>query len=470
MLRCCYYLLALVCLLGMVIPENAEGQSAPVTDTSYLVVRNILVSGNKKTRTSIILREISTVPGDTIYLRDLANTLEERRKQLLNTSLFLNATANVKNWNGNEADLVFEVWERWYTFAYPIFKLADRNFNQWWVEKNHSLSRINLGVSGTQENLTGRNDELNAAIQFGYTQRFALQYNVPYIDKHFRHGLGIIASYNRNREVNDSTSNNKQQFFRKDDFLRQVYIIGLNYSYRRAINTRHQVFVNYNYEKIADSVAILNPNYLGKGRTNVRFIDITYRLTYIKADSWVYPLKGFRLQAEVGKKGLGPWNDVNDVHFRLNMAKYWQLRPKTFAALGIRSAAKLSNDQPYINQQALGYRDDYLRGLEYYVIDGTSFAILKSTLRQELISFKVKLPIVPKKFNTVPVRIFAKAFGDGGYAYNKFPGNSFLNNRFLYTGGIGLDIVSFYDTCLRIEYSFNQLGQKGLFLHTSVDM
>ncbi|MET3874898.1 MULTISPECIES: POTRA domain-containing protein [Chitinophaga] len=470
MLKCCYYLLALVCLLGIVIPENAEGQSAPVTDTSYLVVRNILVSGNKKTRTSIILREISTVPGDTIYLRDLANTLEERRKQLLNTSLFLNATANVKNWTGNEADLVFEVWERWYTFAYPIFKLADRNFNQWWVEKNHSLSRINLGVSGTQENLTGRNDELNAAIQFGYTQRFALQYNVPYIDKHFRHGLGIIASYNRNREVNDSTSNNKQQFFRKDDFLRQVYLVGLNYSYRRAINARHQVFVNYNYEKIADSVAIINPNYLGKGRTNVRFIDITYRFTYIKADSWVYPLKGFRLLAEVGKKGVGPWNDVDDVHFRLNMAKYWQLRPKTFAALGIRSAAKLSNDQPYINQQALGYRDDYLRGLEYYVIDGTSFAILKSTLRQELISFKVKLPIVPKKFNTVPVRIFAKAFGDGGYAYNKFPGNSFLNNRFLYTGGIGLDIVSFYDTCLRIEYSFNQLGQKGLFLHTSVDM
>ena len=184
----------------------------------------------------------------------------------------------------------------------------------------------------------------------------------------------------------------------------------------------------------------------------------------------MYPLKGFRILAEAGKKGIGSLNDVDDVHFRLNMAKYWQLRPKTFAALGIRSVAKLSNEQPYINQQALGYRDDYLRGLEYYVIDGTSFAILKSTLRQELLSFKVKLPIVPKKFNTVPVRIFAKAFGDAGYAYNKFPGDSFLNNRFLYTGGIGLDIVSFYDTCLRIEYSFNQLGQKGLFLHTSVDM
>jgi outer membrane protein assembly factor BamA len=470
MLRCCHCLLALICLLGIVLPEAAEGQALPVKDSSYLVVRNIIVLGNKKTRTSVILREISTVPGDTIYLRDLATTLEERRKQLLNTSLFLNTTANVKNWRGNNADLVFEVWERWYTFAYPIFKLADRNFNQWWVEKKHSLSRVNVGISGTQENLTGRNDALNAALQFGYTQRFALQYNLPYIDKHFRHGLGIIATYKRNREVNDSTSNNKQQFFRKDEFLRQVYVVGLNYSYRKAINTRHQVFVNYNYEKVADSVAILNPNYLGNGRTRVRFLDITYRITYIKADSWVYPLKGFNLVAEVGKRGVGPWDDINDVHFRLNMAKYWQLRPKTFAALGIRSQAKLSNEQPYINQQALGYGDDYLRGLEYYVIDGTSFAVLKSTLRQELVSFKVKLPIVPKKFNTVPVRIFAKVFGDAGYAYNKYPGNSFLNNRFLYTAGIGLDIVSFYDTCLRIEYSFNQLGQKGLFLHTSVDM
>ena len=47
---------------------------------------------------------------------------------------------------------------------------------------------------------------------------------------------------------------------------------------------------------------------------------------------------------------------------------------------------------------------------------------------------------------------------------------SFLNNRMLYTGGMGFDIVSFYDTCIRLEYSINQLGQKGLFLHTKVDM
>ena len=40
-----------------------------------------------------------------------------------------------------------------------------------------------------------------------------------------------------------------------------------------------------------------------------------------------------------------------------------------------------------------------------------------------------------------------------------------LNNKMLYTGGIGLDIISIYDVVLRIEYSFNQLNQNGLFVH-----
>ncbi|MFY0253309.1 POTRA domain-containing protein [Chitinophaga sp. 30R24] len=470
MLRCCHCLLAIICLLGLALPELARGQSVPAKDSSYLVVRNIVIAGNKKTRTSVILREIRTVPGDTVYLSDLSNTLEATRKQLLNTSLFLSVSANVKNWSGNEADLVFDVWERWYTFAFPIVHLADRNFNQWWVEKNHSFNRINIGVTGIQGNLTGRNDAVDAVVQFGYTQRFALQYNLPYIDKTFRHGVGITVSYNRNHEVNDSTSGNKQQFFRKDEFLRQVYTIGLNYTYRKAINGRHQVFLNYNFEEVADSVAILNPNYLGKGRTRVNFMDLIYRYTYIDADSWVFPLRGFSLMGEIAKRGIPPFNDISDIHFRVNAVRYWQLLPKTFAAVGVRGMLKFSNEQPYMNQFALGYRDDYLRGLEYYVIDGTAFAILKTTLRQEILSFKFRLPVVPKKFSTVPIRIFAKVFGDGGYVYNKYPGNSFLNNRMLYTGGLGLDIVSFYDTNLRIEYSFNQLGQKGLFLHASVDM
>lgn len=467
-----YRRLLLTCLLAG-FATLCRAQSVPVqvvSDNSYLVVRKVLVTGNKKTRTEIILRETGTVPGDTVRLRELSALLEKRRKQLLNTSLFLSVTANVKNWEGDYADIEFGVVERWYTFAIPVFKLADRNFNQWLVEQKGSLNRVNIGVKVLKDNLTGRNDEMKADVQIGYTQKFMLNYELPYLDKSLRHGMGFIVSYSRNREMNDSTSNNKQHFFRQHDFLRRQFSAGVSYTYRRAINARHQVYLTYNEESVSDSVVYMNPAYLGDGRNSVKFLSLLYRFTYVNADSWTFPLKGVSVQTELEKTGIGPLNDLDYVRLRVKAAKYWQLAPRTYGALGVRAQAKLSADQPYVAQKGMGYGDDYLRGYEYYVVDGTSFAILKSTLRQQLWNGSFRLPLLPRKFSEVPLRVFAKTYADAGYAYSKFPGNGALNNRMLYGGGLGLELVTFYDTAIRFEYSANQLGEKGLFLHAKLDM
>lgn len=58
-----------------------------------------------------------------------------------------------------------------------------------------------------------------------------------------------------------------------------------------------------------------------------------------------------------------------------------------------------------------------------------------------------------------------------GYVYNKtsLTFNS-LNNRFLYSGGAGLDILSIYDATISLEYSFNQLGQRGLFFQAGLGL
>jgi hypothetical protein len=50
------------------------------------------------------------------------------------------------------------------------------------------------------------------------------------------------------------------------------------------------------------------------------------------------------------------------------------------------------------------------------------------------------------------------------YSYNKEEFVSRLNNKFLGSTGIGVDIVTIYDLQIRLEYSLNQLGQKRLFL------
>ena len=98
------------------------------------------------------------------------------------------------------------------------------------------------------------------------------------------------------------------------------------------------------------------------------------------------------------------------------------------------------------------------------MIDGVGGILLRNTLRREIITFNLISP-----FNTsiqkIPFQFFAKTYADVGYAYNKKTTYTYLNNRLLYSGGFGIDILTLYDINLRFEYSFNQLKENGLFLH-----
>jgi hypothetical protein len=146
--------------------------------------------------------------------------------------------------------------------------------------------------------------------------------------------------------------------------------------------------------------------------------------------------------------------------------KFWAYAHNWYSSLQVIGNVKLPFEQPYINQKAIGYGNANLRGLEYYVIDGVAFGILKSTLKKKLFSIKIPMPFTSSIIPSLPFSIFAKTYADIGYSYNKKNYVNNLNNRFLYTGGFGIDILTLYDISLKIEYSFNQLGQHGLFFET----
>ena len=55
-----------------------------------------------------------------------------------------------------------------------------------------------------------------------------------------------------------------------------------------------------------------------------------------------------------------------------------------------------------------------------------------------------------------------------GYVVNNQNINTnLLPNSFLWSQGISIDYLTYYDKLLRIEFSINHLGEKGLFLHFS---
>jgi hypothetical protein len=119
--------------------------------------------------------------------------------------------------------------------------------------------------------------------------------------------------------------------------------------------------------------------------------------------------------------------------------------------------------------KSLGYYD-FMRGFEYYVINGDDYYLVKNVMKFELlpktISYLNFIPI--KKFKKIHYACYINAFFDLGYAHEKNAEAMLLNNlsdQLLYSGGIGFDFVTYYDKIIRLEYSINSLNEKGFFVH-----
>jgi hypothetical protein len=128
-----------------IINENGRIPAQGSTSSEF-TIRNIIITGNKKTRPEIILRELPFKSGETYTLNELVEKFESGKRQLMNMALFNDAVVALKNSEGSLIDVMVDVKERWYLFPLPYFRPVDRNLNQWLVEKNASHDRVNYGV------------------------------------------------------------------------------------------------------------------------------------------------------------------------------------------------------------------------------------------------------------------------------------------------------------------------------------
>jgi outer membrane protein assembly factor BamA len=429
------------------------------------VIRNITITGNRKTHESIILREIPFKPGDHFQLQQLVIKFEAARRQLMNTTLFHEVTVALKSFEGYNVDVLIDVKERWYIFPLPYFKIVDRNINQWVVQHNASLNRVNYGVKLMYNNFTGNNDKLNVWLMSGYTKQISMNYDRLYFDKKMKWGGKIGISLGKNREVNYNTINNKEVFLKDtNNFIRSFFKTNIELTYRRATKTRHRFGIGFTEERVQDTIVKLNPDYFTSGRNRICFPEIYYTMNFYNLDYIPYPLAGFESQVNLTKKGFD--RIMNVWQLDASTGNYWKIFPKTYFSINTISTLKLPFKQPFFNSRLMGYGEMFMQGYEYYVIDGVAGSCVKTTFSRELLDFKIPLPHTrAQTIRNVPFRIFGRIYGNAGYVYNPTPGLNSLNNRTLFSGGIGIDVVTIYDVSIKLDWSFNQLGQNGLYLH-----
>ncbi len=470
---CCAFIILIPALS---IAQKPKTSNIILSDTSLfsantsskVCIKKLSVTGTKKTKIYIVYREIQFKKGDSLLITDLQKELAQARQQVYNTTLFNEVTFELVAIDANNVNINVHVLERWYLYPVPQFQLVDRNFNDWYKTHHASLDRVNYGLKLVHYNLSGRRDQLRIYLINGYTRNISFSYNNPYSSSSLNEGFIIGAGYAQNREIPYKTdSANKTLFYKKPDFTRNTVYATAGFTIRRGLFTKHIFTVSYTHQKVDDSIItkMYNPNYFNSPVTSKDVVDINYVLQYANVNNSSYSLTGKTAFFTFQKRGLGLTGGINMLTLEAGFNKYFSMGKNWYSSIQLNGKIKLPFQQAYINQRGLGYGDVYLRGLEYYVIDGVATALIKSTIKKKIIDFNIPFPFLPKLLTKIPITIFAKTYGDVGYAYNKKTTYTYLNNRLLYSGGFGIDILTLYDINLRLEYSFNQLKENGLFLH-----
>lgn len=443
-------------------------------NTDYFIIDNVIFEGNNRTKSLVIYNELDLLPGDTVYISKFPVRKLLNEKRLLSTALFTAVEINIKNWNVDkrEADIHVVMQENWYLYPSLIFELADRNFNVWWTDQNRDFSRVNYGLGIDHINLTGRKDKIKMKVQHGYTRKYEIKYNYPYLSRTWG-AFGEIFFANQ-KEIAYKTVNNKPLFKKLEDerIMLRRFRTGFGLNYRPNIFNFHDFKIEYHHNSINEYVAEkLNPDYFLNGATDLRYFALKYDYTHDRRVFNLYPEGGYLLFANITKEGLGLFNDFNNLSISTGFEKYVKMGKNWI--LGGRMKAKtnlIRNKIAFANNTGLGYGNDVVRGYELYVADGTDFILTKSSLR-----FKVYEKnrnwgnyMFLRQFKKMNFRLFFRINLDVGYVNEPtYIDTNALNNRLLVGYGPALDILLYHTYILSLEYSFNHLKEGGLFIRSS---
>lgn len=438
-----------------------------------VTVGTVSVVGNEQTRLFVINRETDVKTGDRIAVSEIQHRLLRNEQLLLNTRLFVSVDISTVDYHPGDSilNILIDVKETWYLFPFPVFKLADRNFNVWWEDFDHDFSRVIWGARGHHYNLTGVRDYLKVVAQFGFAEKYQIRYRYPYLNKKGTLGLELDAAYSRARNGAFNTFNDQLLFIRSevpDNFT--SFYTSTTITYRPEHIVSHEVGLRFVSSAISDTVMQLNPSYYLDQARHQRYVQFDYIFRYDRRDRSVQAKQGYFIEGRLRQRGMGIYDDVNFGFAQLHVKHFSPVTNKITARISTKGRWHFNKKAiPYNHSQALGYGTDYVRGYEHYVIDGNDFFLSHQGLTWEFLdltlNFEKILPI--DKVDVIPLRFYLSANADVAFVNTPtYDDENALDHRWLYGYGPSLEILLAESYLFGVDYSFNHLGESGMFIHT----
>ncbi|MBN2165503.1 MAG: hypothetical protein JW717_04435 [Marinilabiliaceae bacterium] len=442
----------------------------PLSDSLY--IRKISISGNKITKQPVILKELLFKNGDFIKHSELLFLKKKSIDNLLNTSLFNYVYIDFEIVQEQSVDVNIRVEERWYLWIAPIFEHADRNLSSFFHDKNWEM--INYGLSMSYDNFRGRHEKIRFRFRIGYFNQFFFDFESPEYEKMW--GWGFWVDNNYYDQVAIKTINNRPYYL--STFGNQIYSSLSDAVYvqlRSGIYKKHKFVLKYASHFASDTIISVNSNFLPDATNRFDYLAIQYQYTYDDRNSKYYPLTGNMYQMDIEQTGLGILNKQNNfLKFTGRMYYYNSLRDKIFIGSEWNGSYSTTNNCAYYTNNGIGYKQ-FIRGYEYYVIDGSAYFFSKNKISYEMVSLRIKDLNIKwlSKFSKIHYALYLGAFYDFGYVLSNNEVNNLNNNlvnSFMHGFGVGIDLVTIYDKALSLNYALNKHGEHGFFVHINLKM
>lgn len=438
----------------------------------FVHIDSIFYEGNVKTKKYIIRRELSFKENDSLPLLHIQTILLENRSRILNTGLFKEAEINIQDWDilTNRISLHIKVQEAWYIYPFPVFDLADRNFNVWWNEFNGSLKRVNYGIKFSHNNLSGQADALKATFQLGYSPRLDMDYSWPFFGKQRAWRFKTEFLYSQNRESYYKTEFDKLVFFRAEtNYALQRLRLVTSLEHRTTLQLFQSISLEYNYNRTADQIrSELNPDFFLGGKLRQDYFALRYRFTYDNRDLKYYPSRGVSAEIVINKEGLANEIDLNTLSASIQMDQYFPWSARHNSGILLKARGSIIRDKiPYYNSKALGFGENYIKGYEYYVLDGMDYLFLK--FRQRYIFYDRKFNFRSNKkigVTAMPMKLSTSLHASTAFVNNiYYANNNVLTNRWIYSSGISLECLLSNTSLIQLDCSINHRKELGFYLH-----
>jgi len=471
-------------LHSLLFSQNKDG-TITYPDTipqSFLTISGVEITGNKLTRDRIIIRELDFKIGDSMAnfplggkfgmgeakynskdSSELHLRMKYSRDNVINTKLFLTVNFTLKQKQDNRYTLLIDVTERHYWWIFPIVKLEAPNFNEW--IRDPSWSDLSMGAFFSHNNLWGKSHQTSIAAYFGKSYSFLLGYYIPWIGKGEKVGMLLAAAYRNLYTVEYGSFENNRQMLYDYNSLQEVRAAAA-FTFRPGLYNYATVKVTGSYIGISDSLYQLDTNFLaGKAKENISlslYIDYYYDSRNNKS----YPLQGNLLRVFIDKQGLGIFDRELDLfYYGIDFHFYQKIGKRFYVAEMVKAVNSTGENYPYYYQQSLTANKNFIRGFDLYTVKGDQMYYFRSNIKYELVKPSVKKAKkdTKNKFKNLQYAFYLNVFGDAGYVRNKFTTDNPLNNKMLFSAGIGIDFVTYYDLVLRFEYAFTSVPSNGFF-------